>query len=355
MINIPPTETILKVYEITIAVSGVLFGLFYTTLTFILQNSFDRLKFMRQTFLDIYLKYGTFVLTALSYTTLVPILIISKQEQLSLYLFFFYSLLFVIFAIRYLFVTGYVNTVFSTKFIPQNANFLIKFIIQLLNNSPILIFKYLLIFTVISYPFFVGWKNIILLQYSIDYMFVSIISMLIFVILTVPYTINEAFDIQKSFLESEYTKSDNSEEAKQEWDEEKLSKETTFLVKQIDKFELYSFPNSKEDESGYFEYFISTSPQAGKMHFNINLSNLKFDDKDQFINRIKIFSVQFLKKLGSCKTDFNVFCLSFHFSISGVRKNILVRVNKPEILEKIRLNEIDFFNSLKNKAVDELF
>lgn len=355
MFNIPSTETLLQVYEIIITVSGILFGLLYTALIFILQSSFDRLKVMRQTLLDIYLKYGTFVLTALSYTTLVPLLIISNQEQLALYLFLIYSPLLIVFAIRYLLVTGYVNTIFTTKFIPPNANFLIKFITKIFNNNPILIVKYLLIFIIIVYPFFIGWENITSLQYATDYMFISIISILIFAILTVPYIINEAFAIQKHFLESEYTRSDIMEDSQKEWDEVKLSKETNFLLKQIEAFDLYSSPTTKKDESDYFEYFVTPSPNTGKIHFNIILSNLKFDDKDQFINRIKVFSVQFLQKLAICKTDFNTFALSFHFSFSGVRKNIFIITDKAEIMEKIRLNEIDFFNSLKNKAIDEVF
>ena len=59
-----------KFYEITISISGVLFPIFQALLLFIIEKSFNRLEFSRQSLIDFYFKIGKIITLGLAYLIL---------------------------------------------------------------------------------------------------------------------------------------------------------------------------------------------------------------------------------------------------------------------------------------------
>ena len=105
-----------------ISVAGILFGLTFAALTYVLQNGFKSFKFSRIMFLKLYLLFSRIILVSLSYLIIAPFynLYYSELIDLNIIIYIVFSGLFIKTVLDYHAYRGYIETLFSHKLVPQH-------------------------------------------------------------------------------------------------------------------------------------------------------------------------------------------------------------------------------------------
>ena len=81
----PPTPIELdEFYKTLLSVSGVMFGIAFAAMLFVLQSGFTTFKFSRRMFLELYLHFGRQLLYSLAYLTAAPFIILYFPENTKL-------------------------------------------------------------------------------------------------------------------------------------------------------------------------------------------------------------------------------------------------------------------------------
>jgi hypothetical protein len=333
-------QTLQEFYKISISIAGVFFPVFQALIYFIVEKSFNKFEFSRQELVGFYQKRGVIISIALIYLILQPIFKLLSLGLFSNILFSLYLILIAIFRLRLLESTGIWETMNSTKFIPAKANSFMKFLIACLNNW---------ILEKIKFIFFICFL-IIFSIFSEDKIFISVLSTLVYVLISTTFLLNDPLSIQKELLRHEWTGEDL---VREKWTSEKMQQEKNLIIQQMQG--QYLFATNKKDTSGMFEF--STYPEVrenGELFSVINLSDLDLKDINDFKNRILLISQEFLIHLSNSKTDINSFVLSYNFDIDGIHRNIFIRTDKNEIKKYKMLSPNHFFQNLRNTLIDDI-
>jgi hypothetical protein len=107
-------------YRTLLSVSGVLLGLAFAGLIYVIQDGFSSFEFSRIMFLEYYVKFGQNLLVSLGYLTIIPIaaLYLSIYPSLLSGLFYLFAFLFIKTLMDYYKQLGYLHTLFSDKSVP---------------------------------------------------------------------------------------------------------------------------------------------------------------------------------------------------------------------------------------------
>lgn len=122
ILNPPLPIALEEFYKTLLSVSGVLFGIAFAAMLFVLQSGFSSFKFSRRMFLELYLHFGRQLLYSLAYLTAAPFLALFFSDSLAV-ISWLYALYFVYFlnaTLDYAKEEGYILTIHSTKYVPRH-------------------------------------------------------------------------------------------------------------------------------------------------------------------------------------------------------------------------------------------
>ena len=109
-------------YKTLLSISGVLFGIAFAAMLFVLQSGFSSFKFSRRMFLELYLHFGRQLLYSLAYLTAAPFLVLHFSSNLGAitWLYTLYFIYFLNATLDYAKEEGYILTIHSEKFVPRH-------------------------------------------------------------------------------------------------------------------------------------------------------------------------------------------------------------------------------------------
>ena len=343
-------------FETILSVTGVLFGLAFTAIIFIMQNGFSSFQFNRKMFLEIYLHFGKNLLYSLAYIIVITLfaLYLPSFENAKVFVFSIFSFLFTKSLLDHSKYTGYINTVFSTKYVPNHLSKIRKYFRFIANNGILHeAFVCLIIFSVVIYPAIISYsyeEGFNLTEKSIFYI---TLSLLIFSIVKIVNFIPEFFQLSNIEIESQ-TKKEHYEDKNIDLIKENESLEMYLKANEFDHFDPLA-KNIFLDGNVYLSLIKDRKEPESWFNINIEVTN---PDLEELFSEICNYAYDIFKLLQSSKTDINTFVLSFHINISGdKRRNIFFRTTRSElssILEK-NLTKEESVLSIENKLFDQLF
>ncbi len=122
ILNPPLPIAIEEFYKTLLSVSGVLFGIAFAAMLFVLQSGFSSFKFSRRMFLELYLHFGRQLLYSLAYITASPFLVLFFPNS-AVAVSWLYGLYFIFFlnaTLDYAKEEGYIITIHSKKYVPSH-------------------------------------------------------------------------------------------------------------------------------------------------------------------------------------------------------------------------------------------
>jgi hypothetical protein len=346
-------------FKTLLSISGVLLGLTFTALLFVLQSGFTSFKFSRRMFLEQYVAFGNNLLTSLSYLTLMPLGILYLGGERIL-LSCFYCAFGVVFIKTFLDLyrqRGYIHTLTSNAFVPEGygkfrAYF--RYIRNLGWHHVFFIILWLSLFWV--YPVAISYHEVGALLLTDKGYFYSTLLILTFAVLQITFFIPQFFML--SNLEFEHRIPSEDEDTNGglpgvDYNKERAALRTYLLDhgiselnNEVEFLDGTLFLNFEEERKGHEAWF----------HVNIEVRN---SGVIEIRNAVLDYAYKVFGLLSGALVDINSFVLSFHIRAGGERftRNMFFRVTRPELREMMsgakppRLAVLH----LKNKIIDELY
>jgi len=357
----PGINDYIDYFKTLLSVSGVLFGLAFTALIFVLQSGFASFKFSRRMFLELYSVFGRNLLFTLSYLTLIPlgIIYLGNHSRFLSVVYYLFSIILIKSLLDFYKHLGYIHTIFSTKFVPSRYGRFRKYFryIKNLGFFPVLfLLIFLFIFTV--YPVVISYRENHSFLLTIKGYFYSTLILLTFSMLRIVNFIPQFFTLSNKEIETKTEAQSTSDSSESSID---YTKEKSALREYLIKHglgELSSF-----EPRGFLEGTLSVnfldhvnSPEAW---FNINV---EVPNADIFEIRQAVceYAYTLFKLLHTSMIDINSFVLSFHIKAGGEKssRNIFFRTTRPEmdsLFSALNKDTVTTMMSLKNKLFDPLF
>ncbi len=344
-------------FNTVLSISGVLFGLAFAVLLFIIQSGFSSFKYSRRMFLELYVYFGEGLLISLAYLTIMPLLVLyAKNHWWAINITYAWFVLFYFKTVLgHQYQLGYIATLNTNKYVPQNYGKIRSYIrtitnLGFINNFLVL---FLTIFILI-YPVLVSFIENKFISMTEKGIFYSSILVMILTIIKIKNFIPEFFRISNQELDYK--------EASQNDDEEIIDYKIEFEafekylrsneVLELDLTEERSFLDGKL----WLQFLKGDKTEIWlNVHIDVeDVTNIEVRDE------VCAYAAQILTIFSHSKIDINSIVMSFHIKIADDKKhsrNIFIRTNRLE-LHKIDLeseNLVQEIYKLENTLFDKLF
>ncbi|GEM_PF-2049839 len=343
-------------FQTILSISGILFGLAFTAIIFIMQNGFNSFKFSRKMFLEIYLYFSKNILYSLAYIIMICLLFLylpTFKKTINL-TFVIFSYLFTKSLLDHGKHIGYLNTIFSNKFVPSNISKIRQYFRYIGNNG--IIFEAILvvfIFAVVIFPASISYSPNQPFAFSEKSAFYLTLSLFIFSIIKIVRFVPEFFELSNLEMESQTSEEHYTE------NNIDLSKENEALEKHLldHGFDFSDILNPAPFLEGthYVDFLKNKKDPESWFNIHIEIGNTT---PEEMFKETCLYAFKLLYLISMSKTDMNKFVLSFHIKIKGDKKrNIFFRTTRSE-LNKIQSKTTDPIESIlaiENKLFDELF
>ena len=356
----PPIPIALdEFYKTLLSVSGVLFGIAFAAMLFVLQSGFSSFKYSRRMFLELYLHFGRQLLYTLAYLTAAPFVILFFPENTPLISWFYllYLIYFLHATLDYAKEEGYILTLHSNKFVPRNYGRIRTYFRYIKNRG--MLRNVLFLFPVICflvYPYTLSVFESSSLYLTKKASFYSCIIPLFYTLYNVTKFIPEFFMYTGMELSS------HSSEVKQEKSEEekiKMRNENIALkeyLKNHDLGELNALkPYKFIDGELSINFLENKDNEEAWFNINVNITNAT---PALIRGEVLKYAHRLAKLMNNSKVDINTFVFSFHINIGEQSsRNIFFRVTRNE-LDNIFVTgreEAEDMANIKNVLFDELF
>lgn len=350
-------ENYASYFSTVLSISGVLFGLAFAVLLFIIQSGFSSFQYSRRMFLELYVHFGKNLLTSLAYLTIMPLLILYAKQHWwvinATYIWFFIFYLKTI--LDYQYQLGYITTINSNKYIPEHFGKLRSYFRSITNLGFIHnIVLWFLTATILIYPVIISFTETKTISITEKGIFYSSILVMILTILKIKNFIPELFELSNQEL-------DYKEEVREDDD-------TTVDNKvEFDVFEKYLRSNEvteldPHDEREFLDgglWLQFLKDKRSEIWFNIHISvtdvtNIEVRDE------VCAYAIYILSLFSRSKVDLNKIVLSFHVKIEDDTKhsrNIFIRTNRLELsnIDFDLGNPVEEIVKLENSHFDKLF
>lgn len=360
LFNPPGINDYSDYFRTLLSISGVLLGLAFTALIFVLQSGFASFKFSRRMFLELYAVFGRNLLITLSYLTLIPLGVLylgdhNRSLSIGYYLF---ALIFTKSLLDYYKHRGYLYTLFSTKFVPGHYGKFrsyFRYIKNLGFFSGVFLLIYIFVFT--AYPVVISFNETNAFFLTTKGYFYSTLILLTYSIIRIVNFIPEFFKLSNMELESNIQT--EAEATSREGTEIDYVKEKSVLR---DYLADHGFTDLNELERSEF---LDGTLYVGFLHhdntpeawFNIMIE-VRNSSVFEIRNAVCEYTYKTLKLLYDSMVDINSFVLSFHITIEGEpsSRNIFFRSTRSELGAILaNRNQVSAVMQIKNKLFDELF
>ncbi|MCR9489453.1 hypothetical protein NB476_04905 [Vibrio sp. RM-44-3] len=344
-------------YAMLVSVAGVLLGIGFAAMLFILQSGFTSFKYSRRMYVLLYLYFGKQVLLSLAYLTLLPFLVLylPDSNQVTAFVQFVFCVFFLVNTLDYAREDGYIITLNSHKFVPRQYGPIRRYFRYISNRGALRNAVHLVPpFFVALYPYILSSKNGLTLELSEVAMFYSCLLVLCYTLFKLTMFIPEFF----SFTDTELklTHKLDSDEPKE--DDRSYETERSHLKEYLVNHGYYELNPMTPSSFLDGELKIYLFPSKGNLaHFNIYVE-INNTTPEQLKEEVAKYGYSFAKVLMNSKSDITQFVLSFHVTISGDKqRNLFFRFDASDIhtlTEQPENGHMAMFN-LKNVCIDELF
>ncbi|MGF1736715.1 hypothetical protein [Photobacterium satsumensis] len=346
-------------YKALISVSGVLLGIAFAAMLFILQSGFSSFKYSRRMFVVLYLHFGRQLLFSLSYLTLAPffILFFPTTPEFISFVYFFYAGFFIMATLDYSKEEGYITTLNSHKYVPRHYG-KIRSYFRYINNRGFLrnLFQLTPVFLIIVYPYVLSSDAGFNLILSTQAMFYSCLNILAYTLFKVTKFVPEFFfftDVE--FKSSEPVEKDELYDSSKE----KIIKEKSLLKEYLIKHGVTELDDQypRQFLNGELKIYFLTANNDPCSHFNIYI-DVKNATPHEMKSEVAKYAYHFSSKLLSSKVDINSFVLSFHVTLaSDSSRNLFFRFRRSEFEQMVNTYKGDPMGmfEMKNVCIDELF
>jgi hypothetical protein len=349
----------IEFYKTLLSVSGVLFGLAFGGMLFILQSGFTTFTFSKKMFLRVYLHFGRQILFGLAFLTILPFFVLyfpsSGNTQVVSVIYFIFLSLFLNATLDHAKEQGYIKTLFSKKFVPKNYGRVRSYFRYIKNRGFLvnLLFLYPVIFILI-YPYIISYAETQSFWLTKKSLFYSCMLILGYCLLKITKFIPEFFSYTEIEIEAQSQPSELSEDEKTKNLKEKQHLKLFLLdrgIKELDPIEEIEFLD------GNLSVNFLESKDNSEAWFNISI-DVNNEIPDTIRDETYQYACRFLSLINDSLTDINSFVLSFHIRIAKANsRNIFIRTSRSELKSIFApgINCMDQIPRLKNILIDELF
>ncbi len=359
LFNPTPLDDYSDYFKTLLSISGVLLGLIFTALLFVIQSGFSSFKFSRRMFLEQYVAFGNNVLTTLSYLTLMPlgVLYLGHARGLLSFLYYVFALLFTKTFLDVYRQRGYFHTIFSTAFVPAHYGKVRSYFRYIRNLGWLNVFFLMLWLAALwGYPVVISYQEQTTLFITDKGFFYSTLILLTFSILQIVIFIPQFFKL--SNLELEYKTSMGETDASSETTQIDYGKERAALRTFLLDHGVIELEGGMDFLDGHLSLNLLQDREGHEAWFNVSIevnNSGVFEVRDAVLDyAYKLFSL-FERAL----VDINSFVLSFHIKMGGetATRSIFFRVTRPELKEMMSKarGAHSAVLGVKNKLFDELF
>lgn len=359
LLNPPSIADYSDYFKLLLSISGVLLGLAFTALIFVIQSGFASFKFSRRMFLEQYVVFGRNLLSTLSYLTLIPLgeLYLGSYRRFLSGIYYIFCLIFIKTFLDIYKQRGYMHTLFSTSFVPSHYGKLRSYFRYIRNLGVlhvIFLLLYLLIF--LAYPVGISFFENRSMILTTKGFFYSTLILLTFSIIQIANFIPQFFNLSNMEMESRIQSEDNAvseQESEVDYVKEKAALRTYLL-----DHGLVELDNDVDFLDGTISVNFLDHSTNHEAWFNINI-NVHNSNVFEVRNAVLNYAYRMFRLLRDSLVDINSFVLSFHISLGGERstRNIFFRSTRlelNEILSNARNPHLAVMR-VKNKLFDEMF
>lgn len=345
-------------FKTVLSVAGVLFGLAFAALLFVIQSGFASFKYSRRMFLELYVHFGSGLLISLAYLTLMPFLVLYVKNN-----WWMVNLTYLIFTFFYTksYLShkshmGYIHTINSNKFVPESYGKLRRYFRYITNLG---LFHTLFIFSVLfilfGYPVIVTYLDTGGFSISEKAVFYSTLFILILSIVKITNFIPEFFNLSNQELDSKNNVLNEDGDPNINCKIEKDAFEKYLVSHGLTEVNIFDKVNFLDGDL-WLEILKTEKPE---IWCNVHIS-VSDTTNVEIKNEVCSYALRLIEVFSLSQVDVNSLALSFHISIEGDKKstrNIFLRVKRNELnnIEVSSSQPIQEINKLDNVLFDELF
>lgn len=346
-------------YKTLLFISGVLFGIAFAAMLFVLQSGFSSFKFSRRMFLELYLHFGRQLLYSLAYLTAAPFLVLFFSNSLGAitWLYTLYFIYFLNATLDYAKEEGYILTIHSTKYVPRHYGRIRTYFRYIANRGALRNILFLLpviLFPV--YPYAISIIETGTLYLTNTAIFYSCLIPLLYTLYKITRFIPEFF-VYTSMEMSARSQEPSEEYTEEEKQQNIVEKRTLKEYLNNHGFNELEPMTSRQFIDGDISASFLDKSDSSDAWFNISV-NVTNVTPSQVRARVLEYAYTLAKRLRESKVSINTFVLSFHISIGNqASRNIFFRMSRNELDKVFSLerNQPEDMAGLKNVLFDELF
>ncbi|HGF7531885.1 TPA: hypothetical protein AB5A59_003395 [Vibrio cholerae] len=349
-------------YETLISVAGVLLGIGFAAILFILQSGFSSFKYTRVMLIELYLYYGKQILLILIYLTLIPLmaLYLPNEYKLISVLHFIFCVFLLISTFKYIGMEDEINITFSESYNKENK-FLFSFFIGFLRS----LYRCFIPLFIVIYPYILSYdigSKFYFFYLSEVSIFYSVLMMLLYAFFRMYYFVVNYFEYTK--LEFKNSREIIAKDGNTETFSYKNNMDLDILKRKLIKKwwrELDGVNKSEFNCGELTAELLNKGMSVAHFNFRIHVDNC---EPRLIKEHVAIYSYNLSKELVSARSDINEYKLNFIINgFGGEPRNIYFAFNSVEfetvkkktvtiicvymILKTNML--IDYLNNLHNK------
>ncbi|WP_156018316.1 hypothetical protein [Thiomicrospira pelophila] len=359
ILNPPLPIALEEFYTLLLSVSGVLFGIAFAAMLFVLQSGFSSFKFSRRMFLELYLHFGRQLLYSLAYLTAAPFLVLFFSDSFAM-ISWLYALFFLYFlraTLDYAKQEGYILTIHSNKPVPGHYGPIRTYFRYIANRGALKNTLFLLpVILFLVYPYAISIIETGSLYLTKTAIFYSCLIPLLYTLYKITKFIPEFFvytGMEMSARSQNYSEEQSDEQKRQNIIEKQaLSK---FLTNHGVSELNVATPRHFIDGDISVNFLDKQDNDEAHFNVNVNVSNVT---PEQVRSNVLEYAHALAKRLHESKVSINTFVLSFHIRIGNQSsRNIFLRVSRNELdkIFAIGKDRPEDMAKLKNVLFDELF
>ncbi|MDD2476801.1 MAG: hypothetical protein ACOX79_05475 [Methanosarcina sp.] len=366
-------KSLSEIGGVVLPVTGVLLGLVYTAHIYWLQGGFSKLEYTRNLLEDLLVAEGNIVLDLLIGASVISLFAIIESTSLISAIFYTFSLVFIIDLVRYTAEFGYIQTLFSSKYIPSNYGKTRAYIRKALNAGILGWLKPLFLFVlVIFYPLILSFDLILsgVLTLNNNSIIVFILASTLFSFLQVKSLLTMAFkvrkDIEKRVAGKQKDKNNSFDNQVSNWGGDKRKIEEVVVLECLESIEIIpdfkssnlmsKNPWTSRDLTG--KPVLDGSPiihENGSCHLNLIVPYLEDDLETRKF--IFIWTKKIFESLAKSKSGVHTYAASFFRKEKKLPKThfALMRASRGTIFNLVdkKLSDEDFVAKLEGKFLNE--
>lgn len=356
----PPPADYSAYYSDLLATAGVLFGLAFAALLFVIQSGFASFKFSRRMFLEVYVCFGRSLLISLAYLTLLPfaLLYLPYYPTFLSFVYYLFALLYAKTVLDHYRQLGYIHTLSSTAFVPGSYGPVRRYFRYISNLGPVaLVGLWAILIGLLVYPVVVSVADGGSWTITPKGFFYSSILVLCHAVLRVTSFLPEFFKLSNQELDfaQEPAAARPDTEDSVDYSVERHALRQFLIdhgVAELDPLTPSTFLDGEvtldllEDRAGAEAWFNA------KVAINTP-TNVEIRD------HVCAYAIHLMGLLAESKVDVNQFVISFHIRIAGHEKSrkMFFRTTRLELDTVLTEKEdpVKAATSIESHLFDDLF